>query len=221
MAATVLTTWFTTVPDPNGGDVCRTGGSEVLAELRASLRAHGAHLTVFHDCLDDADDEHTAFVRVEPQHPNPYLARWHALQDWAVGHPRDRAWMVDGTDVVMLNDPTPEYGTLYIGSEEVTLAAGTMEGDWMRGNHLEWAHWLDNNAECRLLNPGIIGGAGVDLFSFADDLLEMALDSDKTDMAAANWAARAWVLGPVVTGPAVHSPFRAMKRDGAHWWAHK
>lgn len=222
----VITTWFTSAPDPNRGDVCRTGGSEVMAELRESVHRHGRHLVVLHDCLDDADDELTTFIDcgvVMAGDANPYFRRWEEVLAFLRGHDHiRRVWMVDAPDVVMLNDPFPhmDFNVLYVGSEECTLAAGTMEGDWMRANHPNWAPWLDSNAECRLLNPGIIGGAAIALMYQCGGVLSERRGNDKTDMAAFNYAMRK-SLFRWRTGPVVHSPFRSMARSGAHWWAHK
>ncbi len=217
----VVITWLLTgVPDPQRGTHLPST-VDTVGELRASVRGHGRHLVVLHDCLDEPDDDLTTFARV-PVGSNPYFYRWRVTAWWLEAHPEvERVWCVDGTDVEMLNDPFPhmEPGRFYVGSEEKTYRHPDT-GPWLRQHCPSVVPLLDQHPDQRILNVGTFGGDRGDVLEVARALADAEGDGDD------------WELGVFqslmltrfpdhVTGPPVHTRFLAGERVSDCWWRHK
>lgn len=220
MPADVVLTWLlNAVPDPQRRTTL-PGDVALLAVLRDSVNAHGQHLVVLNDCLDEPDDDGATFVRVDPG-GNPYWYRWQLAALWLQNHPEvRRVWCVDGTDVEMLHDPFPhmQRGVLYVGSEPSLI--GGSAGPWLRQHGHSAVPFLNANPGLPVVNVGIVGGDRADVLAVADSLAERAVCGDDYEMGA--FQELVYTRWPDhVTGPLVHTRFRAHDCDSPAWWRHK
>ena len=231
--ADVVITWvLAAVPDPQrkGQAIDRIeANSSVIATLRESVHAHGRHLVVLHDCLDDADDELTTFVRCPPG-GNPYWRRWWLTYQWLHLHAIhvDRAWCVDGTDARMLNDPFPHMapagfpGVLMVGSEDKYFGDGSDTDQWLHHHCPSMTAFFDRHEGDQVLNVGLVGGTVDDIAVLALKLAACELSGDDYEMGAFNAVVRGVSAPPFVTGAPVHTPFLSWATsDPECWWAHK
>jgi hypothetical protein len=212
----VVTVLLTSQPDPQRrrhlpSDVA------VIDELRRSVHAHGHHLTVLHDCLDEPDDERTAFVRVEPG-GNPYWYRWALIADHLAGSDDGLVWCVDGTDVEMLNDPFPHMvpGVLYVGSEGERIGGAPF--GWLRSTAPSMSAWLGAHTHEMTLNLGVVGGDRATVRALAAALRDAESSGDAYEMGVFQRIARQFSYE---TGPRIHTQFRAQDRSSSAWWRHK
>ena len=226
--ADVVITWvLAAVPDPQT-DKHIEANSSVLATLSESVHAHGRHLVVLHDCLDDADDELTTFVPCPPG-GNPYWRRWWLTWAWLRLHREvTRVWCVDGTDVRMLNDPFPHMvpagfpSVLMVGSEDKYFGDGSDTDQWLRHHCPSQATFFDSKKGEQVLNVGLIGGRAIDVEMLAYELWTREVSGDDYEMGAFNAVLRSVVAVPFVTGAPVHTPFLSWATaDPECWWAHK
>lgn len=214
--ATIVTTLFTTTPDPQRGTVWEFDPA-IVGKLAGSVAKFGHSLHVLHDePLDETPTfaRHVSWHHVERHHPNPYIDRWRAY----AGHLDSLAgqvWCVDANDVVMLHQPPPVG--LACGSEESTLGANA----WLNANHALARGLAQAHPDWPLLNAGIIGGEVGRVRDVAEAVYELArrCRTELTDMAAFNLALHA---RRYLSGEPVHTRFKAFEVDHpTAWFAHK
>lgn len=144
--------------------------------------------------------------------PNAY--RFVALAEYICCHlTESEVWCTDVTDVVMLNQPKPIQGKLYVGSE---VPAGW---EWMNSLSEGCPFWDEINPEGILYNCGIMGGIGRTIM---DAMLQMSqgvqMCSGLHDMHTLNWIAQN--RSDIVTGKPVHNVFKSYKAK-SEWFMHK
>lgn len=151
-----------------------------------------------------------------------YQQRWISQWQWLRDHPEVRfVWLVDATDVRMLNAPWPlmRPGVLYCGWELETVGC-----DWMRQHSPNTGGWVDDHASDMLLNAGVVGGDRLTVMRLCRDMIGLWLAGDKSDpceeMAFLNIAARRH--DRLVSGIQVATVFKSNTRSHpTAWFAHK
>ena len=148
-----------------------------------------------------------------------YQQRWLNEFRWLRDHPEVRyAWLVDATDVTMLNDPfaAMQPGTLYCGWEPRTVGC-----QWIRDNSPERISFVDAMQSEMLLNCGVVGGDRVSLMWLCQRMIQLWVpDGPLHEMINFNIAVREH--GRFVTGPQVTPPFKqAIGADDPAWFGHK
>ena len=218
MRDVVLTSYFANHPDPQHKNAKRPASPAVLDRLIASVGA--PDLVVLHNCFDSLPCEN---VRQDcPM--SPYIYRWLAQWRWLREHPEiDACWLVDATDVVMLNDPFPHMkpDTLYCGWEPTVL-----DCKWTRTHcpeHLK--DWVRAHGHLTLLNTGVVGGTRAVLLAVCQAMIDGWLATDRTDplyeMTLFNHVVRHQDR-EVVTGPQVTTVFKSLAQSDPHaWFSHK
>lgn len=228
MNGDVVITWLlNAVPDPQT-DERLPADVELLGALRRSVHSHGRHLVVLHDCLDEPNDDLTTFARCEPG-GNPYWRRWALVGEFLRTRPRiTRVWCVDGTDVLMLNDPFPQMApgglpdVLYVGSEDKHFGDGSDTDQWLRHHCPAFVEWFDRSEGDQVLNVGLVGGPATFVRQLAKFLAQAERTGDDYEMGAFNAYLRGMLSPPFVTGRPVHTPFLGwVTSDPECWWAHK
>lgn len=218
----VLTSYFTSQPDPQrGGKHLPVDCVPIVGPLVDSLAGHNVGLVLLHDVdmprPSGADVESCCVDTPLCAYRQRWLSQWQWLRD----HPEIRyAWLVDATDVVMLNDPFPHMlpDTLYTGWETKPVGC-----EWIRNNSPKAIDWINENAQRMLLNCGVAGGDRATLMRLCQRMNDLWLEHDASplhEMVFFNIAAREAEL--LVTGPQVTTVFKANKNtDPYAWWAHK
>lgn len=198
----VLTSYFTTHPDPQRGTHWPTT-PDALEPLIESVG--GDRMVVFHDLATPPTGAET--VAVTPA-VCAYQQRWLTQWQWLRAHPEARyVWMVDATDVTMLNDPFPHMrpGTLYCGWENQTV-----DNHWLRKHSQSYPDWVHANAHHMLLNCGVVGGDRNTMLTLAKRMTDLWANGTRQDpleeMTFLNIAAREHPN--LITGPQVTSLFK-------------
>ena len=148
-----------------------------------------------------------------------YHQRWLSEFRWLRDHPEVRyAWLVDATDVTMLNDPfaAMQPGTLYCGWEPRTVGC-----QWIRDNSPERISFVDAMQHEMLLNCGVVGGDRASLMWLCQRMIHLWVpDGPLHEMVNFNIAVREH--GRFVTGPQITPPFKqGIGADDPAWFGHK
>jgi glycosyltransferase involved in cell wall biosynthesis len=211
----VLTSYFNGVDDPQRGQKWRAD-LKAIEPLEASLG--DARFVIITDCL-----AHDHAQWVDATNEPAYKQRWISYSMWLRDHPEvGYAWLVDATDVRMLNNPFTSMrpGTLYCGWEPKPVGI-----PWIRQHGSAIAQWIEDNKHSMLLNPGVVGGDRATLQKLCKmmiDMWQMYPQADSMhEMAFFNYVVYEhfpWHL----TGPQVATLFKFnVKADEHAWWAHK
>ena len=207
----VLTSYFTSHSDPQRNKKLPNDIS-AINEL-----AESTDVIVLHDGLN-VEGENAKVPTPLPAYQQRWISEW----QWLRAHPEvDFVWLVDATDVVMLNDPFPsmQRGILYAGWENEIVGC-----DWI----LEHAHstreWIENNAHQMLLNCGVVGGDRTTVMQLCQRMNNLfaarIINDPLEEMPFFNVAARAHPR--LVTGRQVSTLFKSnTKHDERSWWKHK
>lgn len=212
----VVASYFTSTVDAQRGRQMPADTS-LLKPLLSS--AAGLEVVVLTDIAAEMPD--ATVVRLSVPLP-AYQQRWISQWQWLRGNPDVRfVWLVDATDVRVLNNPFPHMkpGVLYCGWELETVGC-----DWMRKHSPNSAAWVDDHGADMLLNAGVVGGDRATVMNFCQDMIGLWAAGDKSDpseeMAFFNIAARRHPR--VVTGIQVATVFKSNTRSHpTAWFAHK
>ena len=186
--------------------------AKAIAPLQNSLGKHT--LTVLTDCLPNG-------IKVESPE-TAYRQRWISYYQWLREQPIRYAWLIDATDVIMLNDPFEHMkpGTLYVGWEPKTVGI-----QWMRDNGADIIEWIDGSQQRMLLNAGVVGGDKATLIELCRRMNMMWAwhQSDAMhEMPFFNHVVYQHFSNRLITGPQVTTVFKQnITSDPIAWWAHK
>ena len=221
----IITTYFTTVKDPQREDNWEVDHNK-LEKLIKSMK--GQKLVILNDCFDKESTDQIEYVKVNPT-CNPYFQRWISLYEYLTANKYDAVFMVDGTDVVMLNNPfnTDLGDYLYTGDEKQVVGC-----KWIRDNHnddiedggYQLFYLMYKNRT--LLNAGIIGGKSKIVESFAKLMKEWYegwIEKELyTDMPIFNYIAYTQFDKQVRHGSKVNTEFKKNDtRNLTPWFRHK
>jgi hypothetical protein len=208
----ILTVMLTAFEDPQRGTKLKADPKLVDA-LRNSVTGH--RLTVLTDCLDEGVPVESAVA--------VYRQRWISYYQYLRDNPVRFAWLVDATDVIMLNDPFPSMttGQLYTGWEPKTIGI-----QWMTDNGPQISEWLEANSHRMLVNTGVVGGDRQTLIELCRRVNSMWAEYPQADamheMPFFNHVVYEHFSDRLVTGPQVTTVFKSnATSDPVSWWAHK
>ena len=206
----VVASYFTSHADPQR--------KKTLPKDPAALVIlESTNAVILHDGLDLACENY-----VVPTPLVAYTQRWISEWQWLRAHPEvDFVWLVDATDVRMLNDPFPhmQRGTLYAGWENQVVGC-----EWIRAHSASAPEWIEEHAQDILLNCGVVGGDRNTVMALCHTMIQLWADSGSTDpleeMMFFNIAARKH--SRLVTGRQVCTVFKSnIISDEISWFAHK
>lgn len=216
----VLTSYFTTTPDFQRKHERWSPDFEKIEALQQSLQKHDVEMVLLHDCFKLPN---LVECTIDP-YWNRILRAYEYLR-----HHDDvrRVFMVDATDVTMLNNPFTEGRMdphrIYVGDEKALLGC-----KWLRD-----LAWLDpyrlyvmQNRNLPLLNMGIIGGSRENVMMVLHDMLTAYADSKMkvNDMVAFNYVLRTRYADRLVHGTGlVNNRFKSFEptTEGKEWFMHK
>ena len=217
----VMAGYFTNGPDFQRNNKQWEPDYSNVDKLVKSVEAHGVEMVLLHDCFNDRDNLVGCSM-------DPYWNRFFRAYEYLRDHEEvRRVFMVDATDVTMLNNPFADSrmleGRIYVGDEDQKL--GTR---WIRDKtHTEpfWS-FVESNRFIQLLNCGIIGGSREDVMLLLHDMLTLYADGNMAgnDMVLMNYLMRTRYAGQLVNGVGlVNNVFKSFKPTpgGTEWFMHK
>lgn len=230
----ILTCLFTKVKDTQrANEAPLKANVELLCPLIDSMK--GQRLVVFTDSFSNSDDNNIQYINVETSLSNVYFQRWVSYYQYILQNKDsiDKIFIVDGTDVQMLNNPFPtmEEGKLYTGDEAERTGC-----DWMKDHHPHnlIQAFIKQNENKVLLNAGLLGGDVETIISFLNKFLAFYFqsvgdshfnankpDCGDTDMGLFNYIARTHFADRLVHGTQVNTVFKAEKANNVSWFKHK
>jgi glycosyltransferase involved in cell wall biosynthesis len=209
----VVTSFFTGHNDPQRPASPLQADWKLLQPLMASIGDTELH--VLHNCFDSDINRVDAPLCA-------YRQRWLSEYQWLRDHPEvGYAFLVDATDVIMLNAPFEHMqpDTLYCGWEPKPVG-----NDWIRNHSQKVLDWVDANRQRALLNCGVVGGDRETLMRLCQKMNDLWIEHDADplhEMAFFNIAAYQ-LPHNLIAGPQVTTVFKANTKSDAHaWWAHK
>lgn len=138
-------------------------------------------------------------------------------------------FMVDSTDVIMLNDPFDHLNDekLYIGDEIFSK----INCPWLMGQGKllkleDFSSLINSNKKRNLLNCGLIGGKFEKCMEFLIKYCDLFESKTKkihqaTDMAALNYIILKYFFNDVIHGLPVNTIFTKDEKISNAWWKHK
>jgi glycosyltransferase involved in cell wall biosynthesis len=226
----VVSTYYTTVLDPQRGQKWDFHPSKI-DDLAQSTRNKNIQLVLLTDVADKPLGDGVTGKHVTAS-INPYLQRWIHYYQY-LREMKDKiswAFLVDATDVEMLNMPDPVLGRIYVGCEN-----STVENSWLMDNHTDatFKRFYRDYSSFQLLNAGVVGGYVEDLIPFVKAIVDCIADLTTgqichkqvgpglTDMALFNMVAYTQFSDKIITGTQVTTEFKANVRNNYSWFKHK
>lgn len=212
----VITTYLTSGTDLQRG-VKMPDDPKVLDPLIDSCKGH--NIVLIHDL--PVVPFVAESVGIVP-HLEAYQQRWLSEWQYLRSNPEiEFAWLVDATDVRMLNNPFPhmQRGVLYCGWEAQIVGCA-----WMRDHAPSYGDWVEANKDRMLLNCGVVGGDRATLMWLCQRMTDLWIEGTRKDpleeMTYFNMAA--YEHPNMITGTRVTTIFKSGKTaDPVSFWAHK
>lgn len=214
----VMAGYFTNGPDFQRQNVEWTPNLDDIAPLMNSVKTHAVDFVLLHDCFDMPNRVECAM--------DPYWNRFFRAYEYLRDN-KDvrRVFMVDATDVRMLNNPfigdRMETGKIYVGDEKLPLNCA-----WIRNKAEKYWPFVVQNSRLPLLNCGIIGGSREDVMMLLHDMLTLYSDAllSGNDMVIMNFLMRTRYSHKLKHGTGlVNNEFKSFKptAEGREWFMHK
>lgn len=216
----VMTGYFTSTPDFQREDQNWSADYKAIEPLINSVTKHGVDMVLLHDCFD-LPNKYECTI-------DPYWNRFLRAYEYLRDNPDVRGvFMVDATDVTMLNnpftDPRMDPRMLYVGDEQAKLGI-----NWIRRRAFmgPFNGFVSRNQNEQLLNAGIIGGSRDTVLKFLHAMLTAYADSkmEVNDMVALNYVARSQFGNRLAHGTGlVNNVFKSFKptEEATEWFNHK
>lgn len=230
----ILTCFFTKITDPQReNEPPMKADRGILRPLINSL--NGQKIVILTDSFDTSIGDKVDTINVETSLNNVYFQRWVSYYQYTIQnkHSIDKIFIIDATDVQMLNNPFPamEYGILYTGDEAERTGC-----EWLEKHHphSQIQKFIKQNESKVLLNAGLLGGDIDTVLSFINKLLafyfqavsdshfnENRPDCGIYDMGLFNYIARTHFGDRLVHGTQVNTVFKEDKANNVSWFKHK
>lgn len=211
----VLACYFSGVVDPQRNSLWPTD-NKAVDKLRHSVEARGVEFVLIHNCFDLPN---TTTIT-----GSPYFERW--LKEWQYlrDHPEiENVFVVDATDVDMVNNPFPHLqpGKLYIGDEP----GQALSNQWLLSRHQEATvnNYLRQHADKPMLNCGVVGGSRQLVMDLCRDIYDYYFKHplEQTEMGVFNYLVHSKYSDAIEYGRHVTSLFKKYERQPNAWWRHK
>lgn len=225
-----ITTYFTQQKDPQR-DKHFKNDKAILQSLIKTLK--GQKLIILNDCFgEDHVENNVHYIKTQTS-INPYFQRWISIQEHLKVNNYRKVFIIDATDVLLLNNPfdsiKSEY--IYVGDEENIVGCS-----WMFDNHKapRLQEFFEQYKNEKLLNAGLLGGERKKVEEFISHILNIYWeiqteahfskqeDSGVGDMGVFNYVCYILYKGKLKHGRLVNTPFKSFtKQSRISWFAHK
>lgn len=214
----VLTSYFTGQVDSQRG-YAWTPDYEQIVPLKESVEKHKQELVLLHNCFDLPNKVECTM--------DPYFNRVMRAYQYLRDHEEiDKVFMVDSTDVTMLNNPFPHMqpGKLYVGDEKEILGCRWV---MQRTRTPLLRTFVARNSRQPLLNIGLIGGSREDVMLLLHSILSHYFDNihaNLVDMVVFNYVCYTKFKAKIVHGVGItNNIFKSYKptESGTEFFLHK
>lgn len=210
----VIACYFAGVPDVQRDNHTWSPDLRAIDRLKQSVESKGYEFILIHNCFDLPN-------RVTTER-SPYFERW--LKEWQYlrQHPEiNNVFVVDATDVDMLNDPFKHMkpDTLYVGDEP----GQTLESEWLVKNHPNHRQFFLDNRNKDLLNCGVVGGSRAIVMELLQDIYRYGFNQieEQTEMGIFNYLMYSKYVDRINFGRHVTTLFKRYEPSSSAWWRHK
>lgn len=225
----ILTPYFTYARDPQRGHFWPKTIDDLIPLMKSCLNT-GTNLIIFHNGLrESVEHPMIKFIRVNKNEMFcPIVYRWIVYEEYLRHNKHEKVFMVDSTDVEVLNNPFGEIvpDVLYVGHE----SNKEMCYQWMKNTEEPYVKVPDfkdvtyQHHDHLPLNAGIVGGYYDVVFDFIGKLSNLHRRysvgiTQTTDMAYFNYAI--WKYGiNFEYGSHINTEFKKYEYTNA-WFRHK
>lgn len=228
----ILTSYLTASPDGQRGTKWPQN-LDAVKPLAGSCRAKGVDLKVFTDFVPPNVQDWKIYITTGEEMKgkfSPNVFRWNLYHEWLEDNRVDFIWMVDSTDVVLLNEPFGMMGRgkLYSGCEHGMV----VNNSWMRTRqepHLKYLQpdyrevIIGTYPERMLPNCGLVGGDYDTVMEYLSCRIQYheAGILQSTDMAVHNYIVWKHFADRLVYGGNINTRFKRNEFDKTKVWKHK
>lgn len=215
----VITSYFTCGTDTQRNKTWDANREKIMP-LVNSVTTLGEKIIILNDCGWNETVGLATWVNVK-SYGNPYFWRWYAEYLYLRDSDLDVAWLVDATDVQMLENPFDKMqpSTLYSGDEDGKIRNNQWMTKQTKTSNIRRAFY---NTNAQILNCGLVGGSRKMLMALCRDLWEVYTDTNmvyEVEMPIYNYLL---LDKPVVHGAPVNTKFKQYEKDTVGiWFAHK
>lgn len=193
---------------------------KAIIPLKQSVEKHNEKLVLLHNCFNLPNKVECTI--------DPYFQRILSAYFYLRDHPEiDKVFVVDATDVTMLNNPFDfiRKDKIYVGDEALKLG-----NKWIyaRAGNNELMSFIRKYRNDTLLNMGIIGGYREEVMSLLHGIMSYFFDNYKTgnlnDMVILNYVLKNKFKNRIVHGTGlINNLFKSYKptKEGKEFWLHK
>lgn len=210
----VIACYFAGVPDAQRGNERWATDLKPIQKLKRSVEERGYEFVLIHNCFD--------LPNLTTIQGSPYFERW--LKEWQYlrDHPEiERCFVVDATDVDMLNNPFTNMkpGVLYVGDEP----SQTLNNSWLIGNHPKFSKYFMDNADKTMLNCGVVGGERKLVMELLRSIYDYGFSQHKeqTEMGIFNYLMYTDFADRIDYGRHVTTLFKRFEPSSTAWFRHK
>lgn len=233
----VFASYFNSTPDPQRKGL--TWDSEVshVMKLIDSVVTKNRKIKIFHDCfVNPPKISNCEWIKISDDLSTEFTAstlRWIRYYNYLKERSilPESLFMVDSTDVIMINDPFEllENNKIYCGDE----SDRKVENQWMRNREKQfeapdYRQIIEAVADEQLLNAGICGGHIGICIEFLELLSNYHFQYNKisksrvsVDMPAFNYTLWKHFRGRLIHGHPINTRFKFYENDTTKWWKHK
>lgn len=215
----ILTNFFTSTPDFQRKNTNWKADMDAILPLKTSVAQYNREFVLLHDCFDLPNKVECTI--------DPYFNRIYRAWEYLKNNPDiDKVFMVDATDVIILNDPFPhmEYGKIYVGDEPTVVG-----NRWMLQHTVSatYRRFLMNNQRRPLMNIGILGGSRSDVMQLLQRIFTHYCDNlmaNDDSMVIFNYLCYTEFKDKIVHGTGlVNNQFKSFKptAERKEWFNHK
>jgi hypothetical protein len=233
MKAAILTSYFITQPDWQRGTTWEDSTEELQPLINSCSRA-GVTLIIFHDGISKTPRNTKLIKWVKIDRMEGFIAnveRWFHYLKFLSANTLDMVFMVDSTDVEVINNPFPHMknSKLYSGFENFMQ----VDNKWMKERQEstfsvlipDYRKVIELNKAKRLLNCGLVGGDMATVGEFLTELTALHRVHSKgafTDMAVFNYLVWKKFSDKVEFGNHINTQFKKFEHDNkTAWFRHK
>jgi len=204
----------------------------VLPLIKTVLKNSNAEIIIFHDNLQNVPNmPRCHFKQVDiSQKFAVTVERWfHYLHEIKNNEKIENLFMVDSTDVLMLNNAfeAMKKNTLYCGSEyRWKVGDRWLKKRTKKFNIIDYNKIINENSNKTMLNAGIVGADRNTIITFLERLTSLHNIHSQDiilslDMPIFNYTIFKFFKEFYETGSVVHTPYKDNITQSQSWWKHK